>query len=523
MTYDNSGGFMKDFKDEFKRLDWPILIVPAAIIFVMCVFFFSMPKETTNFISSLKPFFRDKMSLVYLFVSFALFLIAIYLSFSKYGNIVLGQKDEKPAFSFWGWGAMMFCCGMAADILYYGFSEWLFYSQEPYIISMSAKSVSGNPFDFSNVYSFFFWANFWEYLVIGTCFAFMMHVRNRSKQKYSEAIRPLIGKHADGVIGKIIDVFATMAIIAAVACSLSFTVPVITTCLNSLFGVPNTHFTTIVILILICVIYSISLANGLKGIKFLSSICIYVFLVFILYVFLLGGKAQYILESTFKQVGLLFDNIFVIFTDINPARTESEFVQNYSVFYNAFWLTWAITVPFFIGVISKGRTIRQTILGGLAFAMPGSVLCFSVLSNYSESLQVFNTMDLISIYNNGGFDAYAVIKEIVGSLPFPQIALLILIVSMICFNATSFDSISLTCSYYSYKNLSNDETPHYIIKQFWAILLILLPIALIFSEGTAANFQDVAVIFGFPGAILVTLVVISFFKDLDKYQKEMEK
>ena len=513
---------MKNFKIELKKLDLPILIVPFAVIFTICIFFFIFPTGTTEFITKLNPFFRDKMSLLYLFVNFSLFLVAIFLSFSKYGDIVLGNPNEKPAFSFWAWGAMMFCCGMAADILYYGFSEWLFYSQEPYIISMSTKSISGNPFDFSNVYSFFFWSNFWEYLVIGTCFAFMMHVRNRNKQKYSEAIRPLIGQQSDKIIGKIIDIFATMAIIAAVACSLTFTVPVITTCLHSLFGIPNTHTTTIIILVLICVIYSISLANGLKGIKFLSSICVYVFLVFILYVFIFGGEAQFILEGTFKQLGLLFDNIFVVFTDINPARTEPEFVQNYCVFYNAFWLTWAITVPFFIGVISKGRTIRQTILGGLAFAIPGSVICFSVLSNYSESIQIFNKLDLISIYNNSGYDAYNVISEIVNSLPFSQIALLILIVSMICFNATSFDSISLTCSYYSYKNLSNDETPHYVVKQFWAILLILLPVALIFSEGTAANFQNVAVLFGFPSAILVILVVIAFFKDINTYQKEFE-
>ena len=509
------GGFMSKFKSEIKKLDIPIMVVPFTLIFLICLFLFLRPNETNTFISAIKPFFGDTMSLLYLFVSFALFLIAMFLSFSKYGDIVLGKKGEKPLFSFWGWGAMMFCAGMAADVLYYGFTEWLNYSQEAYIISL------GNPFDFSNVYSFFFWSNFWEYLVLGTCFAFMMHVRNRSKQKYSEAIRPLIGKHSDGIIGKIIDIFATMAIIAAVACSLTFTVPVITTCLNSLFGIPNTHVTTIVLLILICVIYSISLANGLKGIKFLSSICVYVFLVFILYVFVLGGEARFILESTFKQLGLLFDNLFIVFTDIDPTR-ESTFVQDYCVFYNAFWLTWAITVPFFIGVISRGRTIRQTILGGLAFAVPGCVLCFSVLANYSESIQIFNKIDLISIYNETG-NAYTVISEIVNTLPFPKIALFILIISMICFNATSFDSISLTCSYYSYKNLANNETPNRFVKQFWAILLILFPVALIFSEGTAANLQNIAVIFGFPGAILVMLVVASFFKDVNKYLEEESK
>ncbi len=503
---------MKDFKDTLKRLDYPIIFVPFLLILCICLFLFLKPNETNEFFAIIKPFFGDTMSLVYLFVSFALFITAMFLAFSKYGNIVLGDKNEKPAFSFWGWGAMMFCCGMAADILYYGFSEWLNYSQEAYIIA------KGNPFDFSNVYSFFFWANFWEYLVLGVAFAFMMHVRHRDKQKYSESLRPLIGNLADGIVGKIVDIFATMAILAAVTCTLSFTVPVLTTCLNSLFGIPNTHFTTIILLILICIVYSISLANGLKGIKFLSNICIYVFLAFVLYMFIFGGQQRFILESTFKQLGLLFHNLFLIFTDIDPTR-QSTFVQDYCVFYNAFWLTWAVTVPFFIGVISRGRTIKQTILGGLAFAVPGTLLCFSVLSNYSESLQIFNKIDLISMYNETG-SAYSVISEIINTLPFPKLALLILVLSMICFNATSFDSISLTCSYYSYKDLPSTETPHRFVKQFWAILLILFPSALIFSEGTAANLQNVAVIFGFPGAILVVLVVISFFKDANKYLEE---
>ena len=108
-------------------------------------------------------------------------------------------------------------------------------------------------------------------------------------------------------------------------------------------------------------------------------------------------------------------------------------------------------------------------------------------------------------------------------MPAGTFILILTMVCMIAFYATSFDSISLTCSYYSYKNLTNNETPNRFVKQFWAILLILFPIAFIFSEGTAANLQNIAVIFGFPGAILVMLVVASFFKDVNKYLEEENK
>ena len=118
---------MERKKISIEELDLPILIIPFLLILAICLFLFLRPNDANAFFETLNPFFRDKMSLVYLFVSFALFLIAIFLSFSKYGDIVLGPKNEKPAFSFWGWGAMMFCCGMAADILYYGFTEWLNY------------------------------------------------------------------------------------------------------------------------------------------------------------------------------------------------------------------------------------------------------------------------------------------------------------------------------------------------------------------------------------------------------------
>ena len=272
------------------------------------------------------------------------------------------------------------------------------------------------------------------------------------------------------------------------------------------------------VLLLIFVIYSISLYNDLEGIKKLSSFCVYVFFVYLAYILIFGGKTLFIIENSFVQIGVLLQNLIPIFTYTDPTRNLT-FAQDYSAFYDAFWMTWTITVPFFIGIISRGRTIKQTILEGYLFAIPGNLLSFLIIPNHAIGKQLDGTLDLLSQYASG-VDMYNVVGNAITSLNFPNLALIIVTISMIVFCATSFDSISLTCSYYSYKNLSHDKSPSKIIKQFWATLLILLPAAIIFSNADHEGIKNIAVIAGLPAAIIIVLVVIAGMIDLKKYAKE---
>ena len=506
-------------KSLLSELQVSIMIVPFAIIILLCFFFFTYPDETNALFAAINPFFRDKMSILYLFVNLFIFVFSFYLAFSKYGKIKLGDKDDKPQFSFFAYGAMMFCAGLSGSIIYYSYTEWIYYVNEPFIQSFdNPHNLFITSYDMAQAHSFFFWSNYWLYLVLAVCFGFMIHVRKRSKQRFSEALRPILKDKVDGIIGKVIDIFSVIAIISAVTCSLCFSPPIITNCLNRLFNIPNTTTTTIIILLMIFIIYSVSLYNGLNGIKKLSNLCVYIFFIFLAYIFILGGEAQFILESSFKQIGVLFDNLIPLFTYIDPTRKLS-FAQDYNVFYDAYWMTWAVTVPFFIGIISKGRTIKQTILEGYLFAIPGTLISFFIIPNHYIAKQINRSLDLLGEYASTK-DLYGVVGSAINSLPFPQIALVIVAVSMIIFCATSYDSISLTCSCYSYKNLSVDKTPSKVVKQFWATLLVLLPIAITFSNASYANIQNIAVIAGFPAAIIVVLVVVASMMDFNKYLKE---
>ena len=111
-----------------KKIDWMITLLPLGIIIALCILFFFMPEQSNAVLSQIRFFFGDTFGTYYLIIGLGIFLVSIYIAASKYGDIVLGEPGEKPKYSFFSWGAMMFTCGLAADILFYSFSEWVLYS-----------------------------------------------------------------------------------------------------------------------------------------------------------------------------------------------------------------------------------------------------------------------------------------------------------------------------------------------------------------------------------------------------------
>ena len=185
-------------------------------------------------------------------------------------------------------------------------------------------------------------------------------------------------------------------------------------------------------------------------------------------------------------------------------------------------MVWSIAAPFFIGNISRGRTIKQTILGGYVFGVGSTIVSFIVLGNYSLGLQVSGKTDFISQYVAEG-DLYELILSIIDTMPMSNMILVITVLCMIAFYATSFDSIAYTAACYSYKKLGENEHPHRLIELLWCVLLIVLPIALAFSESSMNNIQSISIISAFPIGIIMIVMIISFFKDLKRYIIEKDK
>ena len=409
----------------------------------------------------------------------------------------------------------MFTCGLAADILFYSFSEWVLYATDSHISEM------GSIQEWAGVYPLFHWSFIpWGfYLVLAVAFGFMLHVRKRKRQKYSEACRPLLGKHTDGWAGRIIDLLAVFALLAGTATTFSVATPLMATIIRELFHIEISRtLINIVILLITCAIYTYSLLHGFKGISFLANMCIYMFFGLILYVLLFGGQTRYIIETGFSSMGKLLQNFIELSTFTDPLR-KSNFPQNWTIYYWAYWMVWCVAAPFFIGNISKGRTIRQTILGGYVFGVGSTVVSFIVLGNYSMGMQLKGIVDFIGQYQENG-DLYGMIVSIIKTLPGAPVIMVLVLVTMIAFYATSFDSIALTASCYSYHTLKEGEQPGKLVQFMWCILLILLPIALLFAESSMNNLQSVSIIAAFPIGIVILMITASFLRDAGKYLKE---
>ncbi len=503
---------------DLKQIDWMITLVPLGIIVLLCILFFFMPEQSNKVLGRLRFFFGDTFGIYYLVIGLGVFLLSIFISGSKYGNIILGGVGEKPRYSFFAWGSMMFTCGLAADILFYSFSEWIMYASDPHIAEM------GSIQDWAGVYPIFHWSFIpWGfYLVLAAAFGFMLHVRKRTRQKYSEACRPVLGKHTDGILGRIIDLLTVFALLAGTATTFSVATPLMARIIGELFQIQmNQAAVTIVILVVTCIIYTYSLLHGFKGIGVLAKVCIYLFFGLLAYVLVFGGEAKYIIETGFSSLGRMVQNFFELSTYTDPQRNTS-FPQNWTIYYWAYWMVWCVAAPFFIGNISRGRTIRQVILGGYGFGVGSTIISFIVLGNYSLCQQMAGKADYLASYKETG-SLYEVIISILRGMPCAPLVLAVVLVTMVAFYATSFDSIALTASCYSYHKLGENENPHKLIQLLWCILLILLPMALVFAESSMSNLQSVSIIAAFPFGAVMILIVAGFLKDAGKYLKENEK
>lgn len=257
MSSKNSETPLKD------RIDWVTVIVPFLAILALCVCFILMPDASKSVLDTIRFILGDTFGLFYLAVGLFVFLLSLYLAFSRFGTIRLGKPDEKPKYPLFVWASMMFTSGLAADILFYSFCEWILYANDPHIAELGSMQT------WSSTYPLFHWGPIpWAfYLVLAVSFGFMLHVRGCHKQKYSEACRALLGNKVDGISGKLIDLLALFALLAGTTTTFALATPLMSQVLTTLFHLPSSKWITIAILGITCVFYTYALLHGMKDRK----------------------------------------------------------------------------------------------------------------------------------------------------------------------------------------------------------------------------------------------------------------
>jgi len=498
------------------NIDWVAMIVPLCGVLLLFVLFVTMPEQSKNVLATVRNFLGDDFGIYYILIGVLALGATMYMAFSRFGKIKLGNID-KPQYKPFAWGSMIFTATMAADILFYSLCEWALYASEPRLEQLGEMQL------WASTFPLFHWGPIaWSfYIVLAIAFGFMLHIRGQTKQKFSQACRPLLGDKVDGPLGKVIDVVAIFSLIAGTATTFSLATPLLSAAVSHVFSIGSSIVLTIAILLLIALVYTITVLFGMKGISKLANFCVYLFFALLFYFLFLGGETIYILETGVSAIGNLAQNFIGLSTWTDPLRQDS-FPQHWTIFYWAYWMAWCVATPFFIGMISKGRTIKNTVIGAYCWGLAGTFTSFIILGNYGLAQQMKHGLDSAGAIA-GGADISETIIGIFQTLPLPAVGLILLAITMIMFYASTFDVLTMIVSGYSQKELKPGEEPDKKVRAYWAVLLIIFPIALLFSENSLNSLQSVAIIAAFPIGIIVSIIVASFFKDANKYLKEKEE
>ena len=443
---------------------------------------------------------KDHFSWLYLGVMLLFVLFALVLAFSPLGKVKLGDDGEKPEYSTISWFAMLFGAGMGIGMVFWGVSEPLSHYIAP---AQGIEPFTEEAARFSIRSCFMHWGlHPWAcYAVMGLGLAYFQF-RKKKRAMVSYLFQPMIGEKAvAGAAGKGIDIFTTVITIVGVATSFGMGCLQISSGLEYLWGIPRNLITWTVIIVIIAVIYIYSAVKGVgTGIKRLSDINLILFVLLLAAAFFIGPGRSYI--GTLCQ-GLV-DCIWNFFPD--SLRTSyngsREWINNWRVFYWAWWLSWAPFVGVFIARISKGRTIRQFVLGVMIIPTAVSTVWFSAFGSMGFHVAGNFTQEELAVMTGSPETAlFRIFAQYRGGIVLSVVAIFLLIT----FFVTSANSAT-----YVLAMLTSDGEldPPDRKKVFWGILMAVVAFALILSGGIEV-IQTISIVIAFPYLFILILICVN--------------
>ena len=376
-------------RPESPRIDSTVFWIAAVLsaVFVAWGILFTESLAAV-FNAVLYNFLVPNFGWVFILASFGFLAFAVYLAFSKYGKIRLGAQDERPEFSTVSWVAMMFSAGMGIGLMFYGVAEPLTHmGTVPF--GLAEPNTKGAA-QVAMEYSYFHWAfHPWSiYAIMGLALAYFTF-RKGMPNLVSTAFYPLLGDRVYGPIGKTIDILAVFATLFGSATSLGLGALQINQGLNAVFGIGGRDAVglAIVVIAVLTLCFIVSAISGVhRGIQWLSNTNM-VLAVFLLLFLFIVGPTVFILNTFTQSIGGYLANIIPM-SFRTASYGDSAFVSGWTIFYWAWWISWAPFVGVFIARISRGRTIREFVFGVILAPSVVSFVWFSVLGGSAIDLQL---------------------------------------------------------------------------------------------------------------------------------------
>lgn len=511
---------------KYKIMDWWTFLGTVAVLLFAVVPMIVFPKTSQYVITQINETISNSLGSVYLLLGLVVFGFVLYIAFDKYGKVTLGKASDKPEFNNFSWASMLFCAGIGSDILYWGVIEWAYYYQVP---PYGARGMTDEALEYATMYGMFHWGPIaWAiYVLPALPIGYLVFVKKKPIYKISHACRPILKGQTDKFLGKTVDILFIFGLLGGAATSLALGVPMIAAGIERLTGLDGENMVMrSIILLIITVIFAFSSYTGLKkGIQKLSDINVWLTFI-ILGIVLIIGPTVFIMETTVSSLGNMLKNFFQMSTWLEPfggigGRKETNFPQDWTVFYWSWWLVYAPFIGLFIARISKGRTLKEVILGTIIYGTLGCVLFFGILGNYAVFLQLSGQFDVIQFLNQ--HTPEATIIEVMHQLPLPKVMVVLFLISAFLYLATTFDSGSYILAAATQKKVIDE--PLKANRLFWAFALCLLPFSLMLVGGEKALevLKTASILASVPLIGIFVMMMISFIRTLSGDRIKLEE
>lgn len=434
-------------------------------------------------------------------------VFVIYMACSRYGAIKLGPEQSKPEFSLLSWSAMLFAAGIGIDLMFFSVAE-------PVTQYMQPPEGAGQTMEAARqamVWTLFHYGvTGWSmYALMGIALGYFSY-RYNLPLTIRSALYPIFGKRINGPIGHTVDIAAVIGTIFGIATTLGIGVVQLNYGLNVLFDVPEGFTAQAALIVLSVIIATISVTSGVdKGIRILSEVNVALALGLILFV-LFMGKTDFLLNALVLNVGDYVNRFMGMTLNTFAFDQPREWMNSWTLFFWAWWVAWSPFVGLFLARISRGRTIREFVLGTLIIPFTFTLLWLSVFGN-AALYEI--------IHGDAGFaqevmaHAERGFYSLLAQYPAFKFSASVATITGMLFYVTSADSGSLVLGNFTSKLKDiNSDAPNWL-RIFWSIAIGVLTMGMLMTNGISA-LQNATVIMGLPFSFVIFFVMAGLYKSL---------
>jgi BCCT family betaine/carnitine transporter len=494
-------------KSAHPSIDWTIFLPSLIIVLVAGSYLVGSPETAADTTSQVMAFITSQFGWLFVFVGAGAFCFAMWLAFGRYNHVKLGLPGDQPEFSEVSWAAMMFSAGIGIGLISWAFVEPLYYLSTP---PMDIEPHTAQAMEWAHMYGQFHWGFVpWAlYAIAAVPVAYMLYVKERPALRISAACEGVLNTPKRQRLNPVIDTLVIIGLIGGAGTSLGLGVPLVSAFVSSLFDIPDTLLTRLGVLAFWTLLFGASVYRGLnKGIRILSDINIVLAILILLFI-LVVGPTVFILNLSANSLGLMLNNFIRMSFWLDPIEARG-FPEAWTLFYWAWWISYAPMMGLFFGRISRGRTIRQLILGVIGWGTLGCCSFLAICGGYTLALELEGSLQVASILQESGIPQTVV--AIVNQMPWGGIMIALYTVLSFVFLATTLDSAAYVLASISTRDLPGDQEPGKTNRLVWAFCLAFIAVGLLMVGGLK-TVQATTVITALPLIPVLILLALSLMR-----------